>query len=74
MWELIGKIAVGSLLVRIGWMILKGLYGSFIGSVIGLNTNLKKMGKWAGKQLKYFDTICKLPILINLFKYKFNNL
>ncbi|MCL4138810.1 UNVERIFIED_CONTAM: hypothetical protein GTU68_065217 [Idotea baltica] len=47
MWEIIGKFFVTLLFSAIGWSIVKGLYGSFIASALGLSINFKKTGKWA---------------------------
>ncbi|XP_076061698.1 hydroxysteroid 17-beta dehydrogenase 12 spidey isoform X2 [Oratosquilla oratoria] len=47
MWELIGRVAVAFVLVKVGWSIVKGLYGSFLAAALGLNIDVKKMGKWA---------------------------
>ena len=49
MWDLIGKITAFVLVSKFMYSILKGLYGSFLGAMIGMNINLKKTGKWAGK-------------------------
>ncbi|XP_045614631.2 very-long-chain 3-oxoacyl-CoA reductase [Procambarus clarkii] len=47
MWELVGKLAVVLFVARIGWSLLKGIYGSFLGAALRLNLNLKKTGEWA---------------------------
>ena len=48
MWDLVGKITVSIFAARIGYSFLKGIYGSFLGSLLGLSTNFRKLGKWAG--------------------------
>ncbi|KAK7072530.1 hypothetical protein SK128_028240 [Halocaridina rubra] len=47
MWDLIGKISVAFIVTRFTWSLLKGIYGSFLASALGLNLNLKKTGEWA---------------------------
>ncbi|XP_066986346.1 very-long-chain 3-oxoacyl-CoA reductase-like [Macrobrachium rosenbergii] len=47
MWEAIGKLSVAFLVLRFGWSLLKGVYGSFIAAALGLNLNVKKTGEWA---------------------------
>lgn len=47
MWEAVGKLAVVLVASRLLWSLIKGIYGSFLASVIGLNVNLKKTGEWA---------------------------
>lgn len=47
MWELIGKAAVALVAARLGWSVLKGLYGSFLAAALGLNLRVKKTGEWA---------------------------
>lgn len=49
MWELIGKAAVALVAARLGWSVLKGLYGSFLAAALGLNLRVKKTGEWAGE-------------------------
>nr|XP_027222549.1 very-long-chain 3-oxoacyl-CoA reductase-like [Penaeus vannamei] len=47
MWDLIGKAAVALVAARLGWSVLKGLYGSFLAAALGLNLKVKKTGEWA---------------------------
>lgn len=47
MWDIIGKFAVAFVAAKLGWSLLKGIYGSFLASALGLNLNLKKTGEWA---------------------------
>lgn len=49
MWDLIGKAAVALVAARLGWSVLKGLYGSFLAAALGLNLKVKKTGEWAGE-------------------------
>ncbi|XP_069937667.1 very-long-chain 3-oxoacyl-CoA reductase [Cherax quadricarinatus] len=47
MWEFIGKVAVALFIARIGWSLLKGVFGSFLAAAIRLNIDVKKTGEWA---------------------------
>ncbi|KAK8375271.1 hypothetical protein O3P69_020325 [Scylla paramamosain] len=47
MWEAVGKAAVAVVAARVLWSVIKGIYGCFIASLLGLNVNLKKLGDWA---------------------------
>ncbi|XP_050708807.1 very-long-chain 3-oxoacyl-CoA reductase-like [Eriocheir sinensis] len=47
MWELVGKAAVALVACRLGWSLVKGIYGCFLASILALNVNLKKTGEWA---------------------------
>jgi len=47
MWEVIGKVAVAFIATRLGWSLIRGLYGSFIAATLGLNLKPKKTGEWA---------------------------
>ncbi|XP_045119330.1 very-long-chain 3-oxoacyl-CoA reductase-like [Portunus trituberculatus] len=47
MWEAVGKAAVAVVVARVLWSLIKGIYGCFLASIIGLSVNLKKTGEWA---------------------------
>ncbi|KAL7630808.1 UNVERIFIED_CONTAM: hypothetical protein RMT77_018979 [Armadillidium vulgare] len=47
MWELASQVLAGAVLARGSYVASKGLYTCYIGSWLGRNTNIQKMGKWA---------------------------
>ncbi|KAK3874766.1 hypothetical protein Pcinc_020328 [Petrolisthes cinctipes] len=47
MWEVVGKVAVVAVVGRLLWSLVKGLWGTFLASVVGFNINIKKTGQWA---------------------------
>lgn len=49
MWEVVGKVAVAVVVGRLLWSLLKGLWGTFLASVVGLNLSIKKTGQWASE-------------------------
>lgn len=47
--QVLGLMLVALLLLKILMAVLRRLYVSAIGPAIGANTNLRKMGSWAGE-------------------------